>query len=93
MALVLVMNELDKAMTPFNDKIIEYDKKKKHSDATKKGLEGWLKYRDYWLKKYENELPNTFNSYNEKISHIACLWRIRKKSIADRNNGFIYKIA
>ena len=93
MALILVMNELDKAMTPFNDKIIEYDRKKKHSDATKKGLERWLKYRDYWLKKYENELPNTFNSYNEKISHIACLWRIRKKSIADRNNGFIYKIA
>ena len=93
MTLVLMMRDLEITMAPFNEKIIEYEKKKKHSVATKKGQEGWLKYRDYWLKKYENEFPNTFNSYNEKISHIACLWRIRKKSIADRNNGFILKIA
>ena len=88
MTLVMVMSDLDKVMTPFNtkmQKIIEYDeKKKKHSDATKKGQEGWLKFRDYWLKKYEIDFPNAFNSYNEKISHISKLWRIRKKSIATR---------
>jgi uncharacterized protein YecT (DUF1311 family) len=91
------MKDIDAAMAPINKKmqnLIEYDeKKKKHSDATKKGQQGWLKYRDYWLKKYENELPNIFNSYNEKISHIALLWKIRKKSISDRNNAFIFKIA
>tara|TARA_Y100000591_G_scaffold294100_1_gene282463 strand:- start:295 stop:528 length:234 start_codon:yes stop_codon:yes gene_type:complete len=65
--------------------IIEHDeKKKKHSDATKKGQMSWLLYRNYWLKKYETEFPNAFNSYNEKISHIATLWRIRKKSLASR---------
>lgn len=88
MALVIVLDDLDKAMAPFNTKmqqIIEYDeKKKKHSDATKKGQEGWLKYRNYWLNKFETEFPDAFDTYNEKISHIAVLWRIRKKSIASR---------
>ena len=90
MTLVLVLNDLDKVMYPFNtkmEKIIESDeKKKKHSDATKKGMEDWLNYRNHWLKIYETKLPNTFATYNEKISHIAKLWRIRKKSIAMRES-------
>jgi len=87
MALTVVMHDLDKAMTPFNSKmqqIVVFDeKKKKHSDATKKGQEAWLLYRNLWLKKLE-EFPDTFPTYNSKISHIAVMWRICKKSVASR---------
>jgi hypothetical protein len=87
MALTLVMQDLDKSMTPFNSKmqqIVVFDeKKRKHSEATKKGQEAWLLYRNLWLKRLE-EFPDAFPTYNQKISHIAAMWRICKKSVASR---------
>ena len=87
MSLTIVMQDLDKAMTPFNSKmqkIVVFDeKKRKHSDATKKGQEAWLLYRNLWLKRLE-EFPDAFPTYNAKISHIAAMWRICKKSVASR---------
>ena len=87
MALTIVMQDLDKAMTPFNSKmqqIVVFDeKKRKHSEATKKGQEAWLLYRNLWLKKLA-EFPDAFPTYNAKISHIAAMWRICKKSVASR---------
>ena len=87
MALALVMQELDDVMIPFNAKIQEFiiidEKKKKHSETTKKGQEPWVIYRDIWLKKLY-EFPDAYPSYNAKISHIAVMWSICKKSIASR---------
>ena len=87
MSLTIVMQNLDKAMTPFNSKmqqIVVFDeKKRKHSEATKKGQEAWLLYRNLWLKKLA-EFPDAFPTYNQKISHIAAMWRIGKKSVASR---------
>ena len=87
MALTLVMQDLDKAMTPFNSKMQQIvaidEKKRKHSEATKKGQEAWIIYRDLWLKRLE-EFPDAFPTYNQKISHIATMWRICKKSVASR---------
>jgi|CoawatStandDraft_6_1074263.scaffolds.fasta_scaffold71984_2 uncharacterized protein YecT (DUF1311 family) len=87
MALTIAMQDLDKAMTPFNSKmqqIVVFDeKKRKHSEATKKGQEAWLLYRNLWLKRLE-EFPDAFPTYRQKISHIAAMWRICKKSVASR---------
>lgn len=83
MALTIVMQDLDKVMAPFNTKMAEIERKKRHSEATKQGQEAWLLYRNLWLKKLE-EFPDAFPSYNQKISHIATMWRICKKSIASR---------
>ena len=87
MSLSIVMQDLDKAMTPFNSKmqqIVVFDeKKRKHSEATKNGQEAWLLYRNLWLKRLE-EFPDAFPTYNAKISHIAAMWRICKKSVASR---------
>lgn len=59
------------------------ENRRNHIEATKKGQEAWLIYRDIWLEKLK-EFPNVYPTYNDKISHISKLWRIRKKSIADR---------
>ena len=87
MALTLMMQDLDKAMSPFNSKMQQIvaidEKKRKHSEATKKGQEAWIIYRDLWLKRLE-EFPDAFPTYNQKISHIATMWRICKKSVASR---------
>lgn len=83
MALTLVMQDLEKTMTPFNAKMAEIEKKKRHSEATKKGQESWIIYRNMWLEKLK-EFPDAFPTYNSKISHIAAMWRICKKSVADR---------
>tara|TARA_B110001450_G_scaffold73943_1_gene70341 strand:+ start:1207 stop:1494 length:288 start_codon:yes stop_codon:yes gene_type:complete len=87
MALAIMMQDLDNAMTPFKSKMQKIatinEKKKKHSDATKKGLAPWLLYRSIWLKRLE-EFPDIYPSYNEKIKHIAGMWRICKASIASR---------
>jgi len=87
MALTVAMQDLDKAMTPFKSKMQQIvaidEKKRKHSEATKKGQEAWLLYRNLWLKRLE-EFPDAFPTYNQKISHIATMWRICKKSVASR---------
>ena len=87
MALTVAMQDLDKVMTPFKSKMQQIvaidEKKRKHSEATKKGQEAWLLYRNLWLKRLE-EFPDAFPTYNQKISHIATMWRICKKSVASR---------
>lgn len=59
------------------------DYKKKHSQATKKGMEEWLKFKNSWLVRLE-QYPNEFKSYNDKISHISILWKIKKKVNKER---------
>ena len=87
MSLVVIVKEIDNVMEPFNTKMQQMvaidEKKKKHSEATKKGLAPWLIYRNIWLKRLE-EFPDIYPSYNEKIKHIAGMWRICKASIASR---------
>jgi len=82
------LKELDTAMMPFNNKLKKIEKedeyKKMHSLATKKGMEAWLIYRKFWLKKLES-FPENFPTYKDKISHISKLWRIANKSIKERH--------
>ena len=92
MALTLVMQDLEKTMTPFNTKMAEIERKKRHSDATKKGQESWNVYRDLWLERLK-EYPDAFPTYNQKISHIAAMWRICKISIAQRQKEKLEKKA
>lgn len=88
MALKNIINEIDIAMVPFNNKIKKIEKedeyKKMHSLATKKGMEAWLIYKKIWLYRLES-FPEKFPTYKDKISHISKLWRIANKSIKERH--------
>ena len=89
MSIAIAMQTLEQSMEPFNAKmkiIVENDeKKKKHSEATKQGMEGWIAYKTIWLKKIDEQYPkDSFKTYNDKIKHIALMWKIRNKSIAIR---------
>ena len=87
MALAITLKELDTMMSPINSRLQQIvaleEKKKRHSDATKKGQEAWLIYRDLWLIILE-DFPETYPTYNAKISHIGGIWRACKKSLADQ---------
>tara|TARA_Y100000389_G_C17371074_1_gene469063 strand:- start:504 stop:848 length:345 start_codon:yes stop_codon:yes gene_type:complete len=81
---------LDSAMTPIKSRmqvIVAIDQKKqKHSEATKKGMESWIMYLKMWLKILE-QFPDEFKTYHDKVKHISQLWQLRKKSIKDREKS------
>lgn len=84
------LTALDSAMTPIKSRmqvIVAIDQKKqKHSEATKKGMESWIMYLKMWLEILK-QFPDEFKTHQEKVKHISQLWQLRKKSIKDREKS------
>jgi len=84
------LTALDSAMSPIKSRmqvIVAIDQKKqKHSEATKKGMEQWIIYLRMWLEILK-QFPDEFKTHQEKVKHISHLWQLRKKSIKDREKS------
>ena len=88
--IVYTITALDSAMSPIKSRmqvIAAIDQKKqKHSEAIKKGMESWIIYLKMWLEILK-KFPDEFKTHKEKVKHISQLWQIRKKSIKDRKKS------